>query len=279
MTELFADVNGIKICYEVKGKGEPVFLIHGFGSKKESWLPQFGPLSEHFKVIRFDNRGSGGSDRPDEPYTMELFADDLNGLMEYLKIEKAHIVGQSVGGMIAQHFAVKYPDRVDKLVLINTTAKFPEDKSGLKVYMDGQIARYHARLKDPVKAFFDSAPSSYTLKFRKIMKDNPKKKFYGLFSANDLIKNSTFRPATPQDIKNQAHALGTHNIIDRLHEIKCETLIICASNDRQMPKSLNQQIHKRIANSKFVVIEKAGHGSPKEKAPEINKNIIDFLIN
>lgn len=277
MTEVFAYVNGIKICYEVKGEGVPVFLIHGFGAKKESWIAQFGPLSEHFKVIRFDNRGSGKSDRPNQPYTMELFADDINGLMEYLKINKAHIAGVSVGGMIAQHFAVKYPNRLNKLILINTTPKWPENKSGLEVYKQSKITGYEKRLKDPTKAFFDSTPMSYTLKFRKEMKENPKKKFYGLFSAEDLIREDTINPATPQDIENQAHALGTHNIIDRLHEIKSETLIMCASNDRQMPMSVNLQIHERIPNSKFIVIEKAGHSSYKEKAPEVNKHIIDFL--
>ncbi|MFX0043320.1 MAG: alpha/beta fold hydrolase [Candidatus Hodarchaeota archaeon] len=277
MSELFADVNGIKICYEINGEGVPVFLIHGFGAKKESWIAQFGPLSEHFKVIRFDNRGSGKSDRPNQPYTMELFADDTNGLMEYLKIDKAHIVGVSVGGMIAQHFAVKYPNRLNKLVLINTTPKWPEEKSGLEVYKQSKIAGYEKRLKDPVKAFFDSTPMGYTLKFRKEMKQNPNKKFHGLFSAEDLIREDSINPATPQDIENQAHALGTHNIIDRLHEIKSETLILCASNDRQMPKSVNLQIHERIPNSKFIVIEKVGHSSNKEKAPEVNNHIIDFL--
>ncbi|MFX1321172.1 MAG: alpha/beta fold hydrolase [Promethearchaeota archaeon] len=277
MSELFAEVNRIKICYEIKGEGVPVFLIHGFGAKKESWIAQFGPLSEHFKVIKFDNRGSGKSDRPNQLYTMELFADDINGLMEYLKIDKAHIVGVSVGGMIAQHFAVKYPNCVIKLVLINTTPKWPEEKSGLELYKQGKITSYKKRLKDPVKAFFDSTPMSYTLKFRKEMKENPKKKFHGLFSAEDLIREDSINPATPQDIENQAHALGTHNIIDRLHEIKSETLIMCASNDRQMPKSVNLQIHERIPNSKFIVIEKAGHSSYKERAPEVNKYIIDFL--
>jgi proline-specific peptidase len=277
MAEYYAEVNGIKICYEIKGEGDSVFLIHGFGSKKESWLPQFGPLSKHFKVIRYDNRGSGASDRPDQPYTMELFADDLNGLMNFLKIDKANIVGQSFGGMIAQHFAVNYPKRVKNLILINTIAKAPINKSGLEVYVNGQAAKYGERLKDPVKSFFDSARDSYTLKFRKMMKEDMKKKFFDLFSAEDLIKDTTVRPATPKDIKNQAHALLTHNILDRLHEIKIKTLIVCASNDKKMPVSGNQQIHEIIPNSKLIVIEKAGHGSPKEKAPEINQNIINFL--
>ena len=101
MTELYANISGLKICYEIKGDGYPLFLVHGFGVKKETWVSQFTPLSEKFKVIRFDNRGAGKSDRPSSPpYTMELFADDLKGLMDYLQINKAHIIGWSVGGMI-----------------------------------------------------------------------------------------------------------------------------------------------------------------------------------
>ena len=89
----YADVNGIKIFYEIHGEGQPLFLVHGFGASRLVWIAQIKPLSEHFKVITFDNRGAGKSDRPDEPYTMDTFADDLKGLMDHLEIEKAHVVG------------------------------------------------------------------------------------------------------------------------------------------------------------------------------------------
>jgi 3-oxoadipate enol-lactonase len=72
MTELFAEINGIKLCYEIKGEGEPVLLIHGFGDRKEHWRGQFDHLSKYFKTIRLDNRGAGKSDRPDMEYTMEI---------------------------------------------------------------------------------------------------------------------------------------------------------------------------------------------------------------
>ena len=178
MTEFFADVNGIKICYEVQGEGDPVVLIHGFGITKEEWICQFEPLSQYFRVVRFDNRGSGKSDRPNTPYTMDLFADDTRGLSDFLKIEKAHIIGWSVGGMIAQHFAIKYPERVNKLILINTTAAWPEEKSGLELYKNGQIARYEARLKDPVKTFFDAAKMGFSRNFLKLMKEDSKQNFH-----------------------------------------------------------------------------------------------------
>jgi proline-specific peptidase len=277
MSKKFAEINGIKICYEIKGEGEPLILVHGFGANKEVWIAQFEPLAEHFKVIRFDNRGAGESDRPDIPYTMEMFADDTAGLMDYLNIQKTHILGWSLGGMIVQQFAVKYPERINKIVLINTLPKWPGDETGLKMYEQSQIDDYHRKMEDPKKAFFEGAKMGFDRSFRKEMEQNPQKKFYGLFSAEDLIKISATNPSTPQDIKNQAHALGTYDVFDQLPQIKNKTLILAAEKDRQTPKIMNQKIHEQIPNSKLIIIENAGHESPKEKALEVNQYIIDFL--
>lgn len=279
MTEAHAIVNKIKICYETFGidTNYPLFLVHGFGSKKEVFIGQVDELSKHFKVIRFDNRGAGKSDRPNEPCTMEMFSEDINGLMDFLKIDKAHFLGYSLGGMIVQNFVLKYPSRVNKLILINTLPKWPGDETGLKMYENSHISTHEARLKDPVKAFYDGATPGYSRKFKKMMLEDPKKKIHGLFSAEDLMEIDNINPATPQDIRNQTPALGSHDVLDKLHEITSETLIICASKDRSTPQSMNEQIHEQIPNSKFIIIEGAGHGSPKERAPEINKYIIDFL--
>ncbi|MHA1782019.1 MAG: alpha/beta fold hydrolase [Promethearchaeota archaeon] len=277
MTEQFAEVNGIKICYEISGKedGYPVFLIHGFGAKKEGWIAQVGPLGEKFKVIRMDNRGAGKSDRPNEPYSMEMFADDIAGLMDHLKIEKAHIIGWSLGGMIVQHFVLKYPERVNKIVLINTNYKGVGGEHYAKTRHDS----LEVLLKDPEKAFWDGARLSFYRKFRKEMEANPTKKFYGLWSVEDLIKESTIDPPTHQDIDNQAHAMEGHNTLDRLHEIKHPVLLLAASHDRLTPKSVMEEMHERLPNSKLIVIDKAGHDSPLSRAPEVNKHIIEFLEN
>ncbi|MFO8018166.1 MAG: alpha/beta hydrolase [Promethearchaeia archaeon] len=277
MTERFAEINGIKVCYEVKGEGKPLILVHGFGADKEVWIAQFDVLAEHFKVIKFDNRGAGKSDRPDEPYKMEMFADDIAALMNHLEIDKAHILGWSLGGMIVQSFVLLYPERVKKVVLINTLPKWPGDDQGLKMYEKSQIDKYQEKQKDPKAAFFAGAKMGFTRKFRKKMEKNPSKKFYGLFSAEDLIEISAKNPSRPQDIKNQAHALGTYDVYDDLPNIKSEVLILTAEKDRQTPKIMNEMIHKQIPNSKLIVIENAGHESPREKAPEVNQHIIDFL--
>ncbi len=277
MSKKFANVNGIKICYEIKGKGEPLILVHGFGGNKEGWIAQFEPLAEHFKVIRFDNRGAGESDRPDMPYTMEIFADDIAGLMDYLNIKKSHISGWSLGGMIVQQFAIKYPERINKIVLINTLPKGPGNKAGIKIYEQNQINDYHRKMEDPKAAFFEGARLGFYHSFRKELEKNPHKKHYGLFSAEDIIKINALNPSTPQDIKNQAHALENYDVFDKLPQIKNETLILAASHDRLTPKSMNQKIHEQIPNSKLIIIEKAGHESPREKTPQVNQYIIDFL--
>jgi 3-oxoadipate enol-lactonase len=278
MSEQYADVNGIKICYEIAGEGEPLFLVHGFGSKKESWIAQFPVLSKHFKVIRFDNRGAGKSERPKGTYTMEIFADDIKGLMDYLGIDQTNIAGWSLGGMIVQNFVLKYPEKVKKVILINTNYGFP-DEDGPLVYKNMRLEEEKQKKIDHVKAFWDAARSGYYIKFRKEMEANPSKKWYGLWSAEDLIGESIVDPPTAEDIEIQASALKTHETFDRLKTIKSPTLILTASHDRLIPKSTMEEIHEQIPNSKFIVIDKAGHSSPLEKAPEVNQAIIDFLKN
>lgn len=277
MSEKFAEVNDIKICYEIKGEGEPLILVHGFGATKEVWIAQYEPLAEHFKVIRFDNRGAGKSDRPDEPYNMEMFADDIAGLMDHLNIEKSHILGWSLGGMIVQQFALKFPERINKIVLVNTLPQWPGDKAGIEMYKNSQIDKYHKKLEDPKEAFFQGAKLGFSRNFRKKMRENPEKKFYGLFSAQDLIDDSIENPSRPQDIENQAHALASFDVLDRLSEVKNPTLILAAEKDRQTPKIMNEKIHEEIPNSNLIVFEGVGHDSPREKAPEINEEIINFL--
>jgi len=276
MTEQYANVNGVKLCYEILGEGYPLFLIHGFGAKKETWIAQIPVLSKHFKVIILDNRGAGKSERPDTEYTMEIFADDINALMQHLGIDKANIAGWSLGGMIVQNFILKYPERVNKLILINTNYGFP-DESGPEVYKNMRLDEIKLKKEDPVKAWFAGARSGFYIKFRKELEANPSKKWYGLWSVEELIEMSTIDPPTEKDVNLQAGALKTHDTFERLHTIKSPTLLLTASNDKITPKSSMEGIHEKIPNSTLVVIDKAGHQSPIEKAPEVNQKIIDFL--
>jgi 3-oxoadipate enol-lactonase len=114
-------VGDINIYYEIHGKGEPLVLIMGYGLSSAAWSPVLPALAQKYKVITFDNRGAGKSDKPDGPYTMDMMAGDLAGLLDAIRIKAAHIFGISMGGMIAQHFALRYPERVRSLILGCTT--------------------------------------------------------------------------------------------------------------------------------------------------------------
>jgi len=279
MSEHFAYVNGVKICYKIHGKEDsyPIICVHGFGSKKETWIAQVGDLSKNYRVIIFDLRGAGKSSRPEEPpYTMEMFADDIKGLMDFLKIKKAHIMGRSMGGMIAQNFVLKYPEKVNKLILINTSAGM-RNKESIEMFKRAQIERYNLIKSNPEKVFWRDTRLGFHMKFRKQMEADPKKKFYGIWSVEDLIEYIKTNPSRPIDINNQAHAIKSHNTFERLHQIKNETLLLTASHDKLVPKFFVEQIHQRIPNSIFKVIDKAGHESHYSRAPEVNKIILDFL--
>jgi len=274
MTEQFAQIDDVKFCYEILGKedGYPVLLIHGFGVKKEVWMSQVGALSQHFKVIRFDNRGGGKSDRPSGDH-IEIFADDTKNIMDYLKIEKAHIMGWSLGGMIAQNFVLKYPERVDKLVLICTVTGYPTEE-GPEIY---KKMRLHELELGPEKSFWETARANFHATYRREMEKDPKKKFFNTWSAEEYIQMLAKDPATPQDIINQAEALKTHNTMEKLNQIKNQTLLIAASHDRLTPQVNMEQMHERMPNSTLFVVEKAGHFAPMTRTPEVNKAILEFL--
>lgn len=272
----YAIANGVKISYRVYGTGFPVIFIHGFGAKKEIWKPQVVDISKKFKVITFDLRGTGESDRPNIPYTMKMLAEDVTGLMNFLKIKKAHIVGRSFGGMIAQNLALLYSQKVEKLVLIATNYG-RQDTEWVEIPKNGRLAEIETLKQDPLKAFKEKSKWVFHIKFRKEMEANPSKKFYNAFSMQDLIKESTINPSKPEDIINQAEAMKTHYTFEKLDEIKNETLLIAASHDRQTPVSVMNEMHNKIPNSTIKIIQGAGHFMTLSRASEVNKYIIEFL--
>lgn len=275
MSELYTDVNGIKISFNLFGRGPPIILLHGFGMYKDFWIGQ-KPLSDKFQLISLDNRGCGGSSHPIESYEIEDMADDVKKLMDYLNIEKAHVIGHSLGGMIAQRFAIKYPERLMKLILIATFPKLPLDKSGIEMYRNSQLSMYEAKLKDPKKAFYDKMKQRFTRNFFKLMVEEPTKMFHNLFTTEDLMELEKNGTSKPPDILNLIHAIVNHNTLDSLQKVKNETLILVGEKDRITSKLSSIQMHEKFPNSTLKVF-KGGHFFPLEEAPEVNKCILDFL--
>lgn len=119
----YVKVNDIQMYYEIHGDGEPLVLIVGLGTDISEWDGIIRWLAKKYKVLAFDNRGAGRTDKPDAPYSMEMMADDTAGLMQTLGMQQAHILGVSMGGRIALAFSLRYPERVKKLVLVSTSAR------------------------------------------------------------------------------------------------------------------------------------------------------------
>ena len=111
-------VNGVELHYVEAGEGDPVLMIMGFGGDHLAWAFQVPALSERYRVITFDNRGVGQSSVPDAPYSTRLMADDAVGLLDALAIERAHLVGNSMGGRVALEVGLRTPERTDRIALL-----------------------------------------------------------------------------------------------------------------------------------------------------------------
>lgn len=119
----YIHINDIQMYYEIHSEGEPLLVIPGLSSDISEWGVITRPLAQHNRVIALDNRGAGRSDKPDQPYTIEMMANDTNELLKALGVERANILGVSMGGRIALALAIEHPELVDRLVLVSTSAR------------------------------------------------------------------------------------------------------------------------------------------------------------
>ena len=277
MNQSYVELNNIKISYEIHGEGYPLILLHGFSMYKEFWKWNIKELSKEFKIITLDIRGCGKTDHPVEPYSMEELADDIRGLLDHLNLDKTHLGGHSFGGMIAQYFALNYPNRLNKLILMSTFSNLPMSKSGLEMYKRSQLSFYEAKVKEPSKAFWDKMKQRFSRNFFKEMNQNPSKLFHNMFSTNNLMElEETKGTSKPQDILNQINAITHHNTIIRLNEIKNETLILAAAKDRLVSKIASELLDEKIPNSNLVVFN-SSHFFMLEEAPNFNLEVLNFL--
>ncbi len=260
-------VGDISIYYEEHGRGEPLAFIMGYSGSSEWWFRQVPFFSPKYRVIVFDNRGTGQTDKPDVPYSMEMMADDLVGLLDAVGVDAAHIFGVSMGGMIAQHFALSYPERVISLILGCTTC-------GGK----------HGVMPDPkaISTLFDVGRlDEMTLEERG--REIPP----FIFSQDFINKNATVieefgrkmmeHPTPAHGYVRQGQAIMGHDTYDRLPEIAAPTLVIAGDADKLVPVENSRILASRIRNAELVILKHAGHGFNVEAEAEANEAVLDFL--
>jgi len=259
-------VDDIQIYYEVKGEGFPLVMIMGLGRNSESWDPRLVEgLSKNFKLLMFDNRGAGRTDISNSEYTIKLLADDTAGLMNTSGISKAHILGISMGGMIAQELVLNHPEKVAKLVLCSTCS------GGSKAVQPSQ--KVSEMLTADVSTM---SPEEY---YRKIylplvytddfIEENPD--FVKLH-----VQKSLRYPISKAAYMRQLDAIGKFNTYERLQQIKAPTLVLHGRKDVLVPSENGAILAEAIPNAELVYLEKSAHFLAEEMREVINV-LIDFL--
>lgn len=260
-------VGDINIYYEIHGEGEPLVLIYGYVGHSGLWFRQIPVLSKRYRVIAFDNRGVGRSDKPDTPYTMGMMAGDIAGLLDVMGVDAAHIFGISMGGMIAQHFALNYPQRVISLILgctycggVHSIQPQPEATAALFDF---------GRLKNmtPEEVTRQAMPFCYSQEF---IVRNP-----------DIIEERVAKqleyPTPGHGAMRQAGAIMGHDTYELLPKMKLPTLVIAGDNDRLIPVENSRILASRIPEAELVILKDPGHEFFIEAAEEANNAILDFL--
>ena len=267
----FAELNGTTLYYEVAGEGHPLVLIHGGLVDHHLWDDQFAAFAQHYKVIRYDMRGFGQSGLVKVGDAPPSYRADLYALLKYLGIEKAYVLGLSMGGGLAIDFTLEYPKMVDALIPVAAGV------SGLKAE-DADSAEQQA--DNEIEAAFTSGdiPRAIELTLR-FWTDGPKR----TPEQTDPIVREKVKAMTASNCARSDDEDAPNSIpleppaIARLGEISVPTLIIYGDADVRGIIKIADILHKGIPNAKVAVIPNTAHHLNMEQPAEFNRIVLDFL--
>jgi pimeloyl-ACP methyl ester carboxylesterase len=254
-----ARLNGININYQVEGQGEPLVMIMGFSAGRSGWMGQIRFFNRYYRVITFDNRGAGKSDKPPGAYSTRMMANDTVKLMDLLAIEKAHIMGLSMGGMIAQELAINYPQRVMKLVLASTYAR--QDQTSGDTLEQAKFLHLTPEKK---------AGAMVGLAFNK-----PLYRF--IFGLLARVQTRFTKASARAGIAGQSEACLQHDTLERLSSITAPTLVIVGTGDRLIKPVSSEVIADKIPNAKLVRVKGGSHYFSFEMKDVFNREVLNFL--
>ena len=252
--------NGIDINYAIEGKGPWLTLSHSLACNLHMWDEEAKRLSRRYKVLRYDTRGHGASGAPAGAYTLDLLADDLRGLLRALGVQSTHFVGLSMGGMIGQTFALKYPGRFASLALCDTTSRYPAEAAGLWAE---RIKTVQTQGMEPLVA--PTLARWFTEPFRK--------------ARPELVEKvaAMIRTTPAAGYIGCCHAIPKIYLTARLKEIRCPAVVIVGKDDPGTPVAMAEEIHQALPDSKLVIIPSAAHLSNLEQPDAFNQALGEFL--
>jgi len=254
-----ADVNGVSLAYIDEGEGEPLIFLHGLGGSGRDWESQIAHFRQHWRVIAPDFRGHGDSDKPDGPYSVPVHASDVVALMDALGIGSAHVVGLSMGGMVAFQMAADAPGYLRSMSIINSGPALPNDSFAAKKMLWLRLLMIHllgmrtyAR-KVATNMFAGEGREALIEQFASEVAANPK----------------------PVYLKNLKSLFGW-GVMSQLPTIATPTLMLTGDRDYS-PVDIKQAVVSAMRNARLVVVTDSGHGTPMEKPSETNAAVETFI--
>jgi 3-oxoadipate enol-lactonase len=260
----FAASGEVGLHYESAGAGEaPVLLVMGLGMTATGWWRTVPVLAERLRVLSFDNRGVGRSDRPPGPYTVAQMADDAMAVLDAAGERSAHVYGVSLGGMIAQEIALRHPERVRRLVLAATTPGGPRARPP----DSATLAFFERRAQMPAEeAVWASVPYNYAARTRSEGAQR---------IAEDIAQRLRF-PIEPDPYRAQLAAAVGHDAYGRLSAIGAPTLVVHGAEDRMLPPDNARLLADAIPRAELRVWPRTGHLLFTDE-PEVDRDVLRFL--
>ncbi|MXW95693.1 MAG: alpha/beta fold hydrolase [Acidimicrobiaceae bacterium] len=254
------DVDG-PLAWREQGAGDAVLFLHGLGGSRTSWEPQLARLSDAFRCIAWDMPGYGAS-APVEVLNFTAIADAVARLLDAVAVERAHLVGESFGGMQAIHAALRHPDRVDRLVLANTSPAFGLDGTDPDMWRTARLAPLDAGLTPA-----DIAEDVLTA-------------VAGSDLGPDLLamRVAGFARIPADALRAAVECLPSHNVLDRLAEIAAPALVIAGELDAETPVAYSRILAHRLPNAELVVLNGVGHLAVSEASRAFNGLVRRFLV-
>jgi len=256
-----AVLEGVRLAYDIEGTGEPVLMIQGLGYGRRGWGPATGMLAQRFQVVTPDNRGFGESDAPPGPYTTAQLAGDALAVLDAAEIDSAHVIGISLGGMIAQELVLAEPARVRKLVLCSTTGGGPTavPMPEQTVVLMGRAA--HLEPQEALQQFVVNALSP-----------GPPAEL-----VKEIVAYRAANPPDPAGWFAQAAAGGAHDAMARLSEIRVPTLVVHGTADNVVDVGNAPLLADAIEGARLELFDGVGHLLPWERPQEFTALVEGFL--
>ena len=261
----FASNDTVKLFYEERGQGDPVLLIMGYAAKAVHWGEEFRDLmAAHYRIVSFDNRGTGDSDKPADGWTMADMADDGMAVMKAAGMSRAHVIGISMGGMIAQELTLNFPENVKTLTLISTHTGGPEIAPPTPDALDVLVNK---DLSIPVEKMVEKtwrticAPGFLDVPGR----------------LETCLRMDLDKPTPLEMLAHQAVAIAESDRSERLANIKVPTLVVTGLADPLVPPANSHRLAALIPGSKLETIAECGHMVPLEKPKDLADIILPFL--